>query len=298
MSIPDFQSIMLPFLLNLEDGREHSLHEMLNSLANYFKLTESELKELLPSGKQTIFTNRVGWAYLKKAGLIKPTRRGYFKITSRGQEVLSERPERINISYLSKYPEFVEFKTPKKESNEKAAGEIEEMNPEEALEMSYQQIRWELATDLLENIRNCSPGFFEQMVVELLVTMGYGGSRKDAGEAIGQSGDEGIDGIIKEDRLGLDIIYIQAKRWSGTVGRPEIQKFAGALMGMGAKKGVFITASSFTKEALEYAQAIDARIILIDGEQMANMMIDFDVGVTTVNTYNIKRLDSDYFINE
>lgn len=300
MGIPDFQTVMLPFMINIEDGKEHSLREIIDSLAIVFNLTDTELKELLPSGKQAVFTNRVGWArtYLKKAGLIEATRKGHFKITSRGQDVLSVEPERISVNYLKKFPEFVEFYTAKKEPIAKPVVELEEMNPEESLEMSYLKIRQELAVELLENVKNCSPAFFERMVVELLVTMGYGGSRKDAGEAIGRSGDEGIDGIIKEDRLGLDIIYIQAKRWSETVGRPEIQKFAGALMGKGAKKGVFITTSSFTREALEYAHLIDTRIILIDGEQMANMMIDFGVGVTTVNTYEIKKLDTDYFLDE
>ncbi len=300
MSIPDFQSIMLPFLQHLEDGAKHSNAETMKYLAEYFKLTEAELKELLPSGRQTYFSNRVQWArtYLNKAGLIDYPQKGCSQITMRGREVLAEKLDRITVKYLQKYPEIRDFYLSKKGLPKKPEPDIEEMNPEEALEISYQQIRQELATSILINVKKCSPGFFERMVVELLVAMGYGGSRKDAGEAIGQSGDEGIDGIIKEDRLGLDIIYIQAKRWSGTVGRPEIQKFAGALMGKGAKRGIFITTSSFTKEAVEFARIIETRIILIDGEQMANLMMDFGIGVTTVNTYQIKKLDTDYFLDE
>ena len=300
MSIPDFQSLMLPFLQHLEDGADHSNAEISEHLAKYFKLTEADLKELLPSGRQSYFSNRVQWArtYLNKAGLIDYPQKGLSKITPRGREVLAEKLDKISVKYLQKYPEMLDFYTSKKDLSKKAEPVIEEMNPEEALEISYQQIRQGLAANLLTNVKSCSPAFFERMVVELLVAMGYGGSRKDAGEAIGQSGDEGIDGIIKEDRLGLDIIYIQAKRWSGTVGRPEIQKFAGALMGKGAKKGISITTSSFTKEAMEYARIIDTRIILIDGEQMANLMIDFGVGVTTVNTYEIKKIDTDYFLDE
>lgn len=300
MSIPDFQSVMLPFLQHLEDGAEHSHTEILESLSVYFKLTEAELKELLPSGRQAVFANRVQWArtYLNTAGLIEYPRKGYSQIAPRGREVLAEKVDKISVKYLQKYPEILDFYTSKKSLSKKVLSDDGDVNPEESLELNYQQIRRKLASELLDNIQNCSPTFFERMVVELLVTMGYGGSRKDAGEAIGQSGDEGIDGIIKEDRLGLDIIYIQAKRWSGTVGRPEIQKFAGALMGKRAKKGIFITTSSFTKEALEYARIIDTRIILIDGEQIANLMMDFGVGVTTVNTYEIKKLDTDYFLDE
>ncbi|QGT99774.1 Mrr restriction system protein [Candidatus Syntrophocurvum alkaliphilum] len=301
MSIPDYQSVMLPLLKYIEDGREYSLAEIYDYLAKHFELTDAEIKELLPSGKQAVFRNRVGWArtYLKKAGLIEYTKKAHFKISSRGQELLKENPSEINISILKRYPEFIEFKNTRKNSNNTTVNNsFEEIDPEEGLEMNYQRIRSELASELLDTIKKCSPTFFEKLVVELIVSMGYGGSRKDAGEAIGQSGDEGIDGIIKEDRLGLDIIYIQAKRWQGTVGRPEIQKFAGALMGKSAKKGIFITTANFSNEAIEYVKLIDSKIILIEGEQLASLMIDFDVGVTTVNTYEIKKIDSDYFIDE
>lgn len=300
MNIPDFQSLMLPFLEYVADGKEHSLREIIDYLAGSFGLSEAERKQLLPSGKQSVFNNRVGWTrtYLKKAGLIEPTKKAHFQITSRGRECLQKKPSTINVKLLKKYPEFTDFHTHKKDYGSPDLDILDETSPEEVLELSYQKIRQDLSVDLLESIKKCSPGFFERLVVELLVNMGYGGSRKDAGEAIGQSGDEGIDGIIKEDRLGLDIIYIQAKRWQGTVGRPEIQKFAGALLGKSAKKGIFITTSGFSKEAMEYVAFIDSKIVLIDGEKLANLMIDFGVGVSKVATYEIKKIDTDYFTDE
>lgn len=299
MGIPGFQEMMLPFLQHLKDGEVYANADVSKALANHFKLSDADLKELLPSGKQKVFDNRFHWArtYLKTAGLLKYPEKGFSVITEKGRGVLAEDLEEITIKYLQKFPEIQNFHTPKKKPNKEVQPPVV-MNPEEALEVSYQQIRQKLSAELLENAKGCSPAFFERMVVELLVAMGYGGSRKDAGEAIGQTGDEGIDGIIKEDRLGLDIIYIQAKRWNGVVGRPEIQKFAGALMGKGAKKGVFITTSSFTGEAIDYAKKIDTRIILIDGEMMANFMIDFGVGVTEDSNYVIKKMDTDYFNEE
>ncbi len=303
MSIPDYQSIMLPFLAFASDGQEHSLREAMDHLAEHFNLTEEELKELLPSGKQAVFRNRVGWArtYLKKAVVIENTKRAHFIITERGRDLLKEKPDKIDVNLLKKYQEFREFINPQKDINGNGNDKpevIETLNPEEKLELSYQQLRKELAAELIETVKQCSPEFFEKMVVELLVAMGYGGSRKDAGEAVGKSGDEGIDGIIKEDRLGLDIIYIQAKRWQGTVGRPDIQKFAGALMGKSAKKGIFITTSNFSREAVDFVDKIDSKIILIDGERMAELMTDFGVGVTKVASYDIMKIDSDYFIDE
>lgn len=300
MSIPGFQDLMLPFMEYVADGKEHSLREIIEYLAKKLGLSEAEQKELLPSGKQAVFNNRVGWTrtYLKKAGLIEATKKAHFIITSQGLECLQEKPVEINVRFLKKYPEFIEFHNHKKGEENTDVDLLDETSPEEALEMSYQKIRQDLALELLEAVKKCTPGFFEKLVVELLVNMGYGGSRKDAGEAIGQSGDEGIDGIIKEDRLGLDIIYIQAKRWQGTVGRPEIQKFAGALLGKSAKKGIFLTTSGFSKEAIDYATAIESKIVLIDGEKLSSLMFDFGVGVSQVATYEIKRIDSDYFMEE
>lgn len=300
MAIPDYQSVMLPLLRFSGDGQEHSTREAIDSLADYFKLTEEEKTELLPSGQQATFASRVSWAatYMKKAGLLEATRRAHFKITERGCKVLQQNPSTINVKFLKRFPEFVQFQN-KRNSPEKVvtapkAGN-EEQTPEETIEAAYQSILNDLATELLQQIMKCSPSFFEQIVVDLLVRMGYGGSRKDAGQAVGKSGDGGIDGIINEDRLGLDVIYIQAKRWEGTVGRPEIQKFVGALQGRRAKKGVFITTSAFTSEATSYARMVENKVVLIDGETLAKLMIDFNVGISPVRAYEVKRIDSDYF---
>ena len=274
------------------------MKDAIHSLASEFSLTDEEKNEFLPSGQQTVFTNRVGWActYLKKAGLLLSPRRGYFQITERGRSVVQENPPAVNVKYLEKFPEFVQFKSIRKEKQESEESESSlRQTPHEALEAAYERLRSELAAEILSNVKTSDPALFESIVVELLVKMGYGGSRKDAGRAIGRSGDEGVDGIIKEDHLGLDNIYIQAKRWEATIGRPEIQKFAGALQGQRARKGVFITASDFTKDALDFVSRIDSKIILIDGPTLSRLMIDFGVGVTTVASYDIKKLDSDYF---
>ena len=300
MSIPDYQKLMLPLLKTTSDGAEHTMRETVERLAEELSITQEEQTELLPSGQQAVFANRVAWArfYLKKAGLIESPRRGSLKITERGVSVLNECPELIDNKFLDRYQEFKDFR----ESSAKAQGgktmtlaEDERQTPEENLEQAHQRIRNELVQELLQKILSCSPAFFESLVIELLVKIGYGGSRKDAGERVGQSGDGGIDGIIKEDRLGLDTIYIQAKRWQGSVGRPEIQKFVGALSGQRARKGVFITTSRFTAEALDYVSLIETKVVLIDGEKLAALMIDFDVGVSTQATYVIKKIDSDYF---
>lgn len=308
MPIPTYQEAMLPLLTFAGDQQEHSLSDATKAVSDAFRLTESERNELLQSGRKPIIDDRVGWArtYLGQAGLLQSTRRGFFRISDRGLSVLTTNPTQIDDRYLRQYPEFVEFlsrKTRKRTTDElpTTANEtiIENENtPEEALESSFQVIRNRLASEVLEQVKSCSPNFFERLVVDLLVAMGYGGMREAAGQAVGQSGDGGIDGIIKEDQLGLDVIYLQAKRWEGNVSRPEIQKFAGALQGKRAKKGVFITTSDFTKEAREFAAGIDNKLILIDGLELAEYMIDFNVGTSTVNTYEIKRIDSDYFIEE
>ncbi|KAF0098593.1 MAG: restriction system protein [bacterium] len=298
MTIPDYQSVMKPLLRFTADKLEHSLREAVDSLAIEFRLTQDELKELLPSGQQFVFVNRVGWArtYLKKAGLLESTRRSHFQITPRGMDVLNQAPDRIDVKYLDQFDEFKEFRNLKRTRLEEAVtDDLSDNTPEEALETAYKQLRDTLANDLLLQLKGSSPSLFEKIVVELLVKMGYGGSRNDAGKAIGRSGDEGIDGIIKEDRLGLDIIYIQAKRWDGTVGRPEVQKFAGALQGQLARKGIMITTSAFSKEANEYASRIENKIVLIDGEQIAQLMIDHGLGVSPVAIFEVKKLDSDYF---
>ncbi len=301
MPIPDYQSLMLPLLRIIGDGKEHSLRELIEKLAEQFRLSEDERKELLSSGVQAKFDNRVGWArtYLKKAGLLESTARARFCITDRGREVLKKSPAEINVKFLKQFPEFLEFQNVSRPSREKDANDEEpEHTPEETLESSYQSLRRELAQQILEQVKRSSPEFFERMVVDLLVAMGYGGSRSDAGRAIGQSGDGGIDGIINEDRLGLDVVYVQAKRWETTVGRPIVQTFAGSLEGQRANKGVLITTSQFSKEAQDYVSKIGKKIVLIDGEQLAQLMIDYDIGVTEVSRYVVKRVDLDYFGEE
>ena len=304
MPVPGFQEVMLPLLKLIADDKEHRFRDVVETLANQFKLTDEERRELLQSG-QEVFHNRVGWArtYMKHAGLLASPKRAMIQITKRGKDILKMNPKTVDVKFLNQFPEFVEFHTQKKKINGKATPteeETKEQTPEEQLEESYQEIRKTLAEELIKKVLDMTPSFFEKLVVELIVKMGYGGSIKDAGKAIGKSGDEGIDGTIKEDKLGLDVIYIQAKRWQpgNTVSRPEIHKFIGALAGQKAKKGIFITTSTFTKDAREYIQKIETKIVLIDGEELAQYMIDYNLGVTPQQTYELKRLDSDYFGEE
>jgi restriction system protein len=300
--IPDFQTIMLPFLRILSDEEEHTTNETLQKLAEYFDLTEVELNEYLPSGTQKTFSNRIAWtkSYLKMAGFIENIKRGSFKITEDGKRFLETNPKELNLRVLKTIPAYQERTGRLKDDASTTDNDNlpSDSTPEEILESSYLNIRKNLAQELLLKIKSSSPAFFETLVVELLVKMGYGGSIKDAGRSIGRSGDEGIDGIIKEDKLGLDVIYIQAKRWENVVGRPEIQKFVGALAGQGAKKGVFITTSRFTNEAKEYQPRNETKIVLIDGERLAELMIDYNLAVSTVNIFEIKRIDNDYFGDE
>lgn len=306
MPIPDFQTMMLPVLQQFSDGKEHSMREVLDKLAVVFSVTEQEMSELIPSGKQSSFYNRVGWSrtYLSQSGLLEMTRRTYYKITARGQEVLQRNPARIDMKYLEQFPEYIAFRD-REGTRKRSQGSVENeviqqsisKTPEEMLDYAYQEIRNTLAQELLALVKKSSPAFFERLVVELLVNMGYGGSFREAARAVGRSGDEGIDGVIDEDRLGLDSIYIQAKRWENVVTRPEIQKFVGALMGKHARKGIFITTSSFTNDAINYVSNIDSRVVLIDGKRLAEFMIDYDIGVTGSVVYQLKRVDSDYFSN-
>ena len=304
MAIPDFQTLMLPLLKVVADGREYRLRDVVELLAKEFYLTDEERQQLLPSGRYPTFDNRIAWAktYLKKSGLIDQPRRAYFQITERGREVLKSSPSLINMKFLEQFPEYIAFKESPEEVEEQQqmTPSISAQNgtPEELIENGARTIRKELAGEILQRVKGCPPAFFERLVVELLVKMGYGGTRQDAGRAIGRSGDEGIDGVIHEDRLGLDVIYLQAKRWESVVGRPEIQKFVGALQGQRAKKGVFITISDFTKEAVEYVRNIDNKVVLINGALLANLMIDHNVGVSLAATYEIKKIDSDYFLEE
>ena len=314
MPLPNYEAFMEPLLRLLKDGRTYSSRETFDAIAKAMDLDEADLAAQLPSGRQGVYANRLGWArtYLKMAGLIEAPKRGTYRITPRGLKALANDAGSIDGAYLDRFPEFQAFKQRRHtdggsdaEAGTDTATDAgtdqatpvppSAQTPEESLEQAYQNLRAALATELLGQIQQASPTFFENLVVDLLVAMGYGGSRADAGQALGRSGDEGIDGVIKEDKLGLDVIYLQAKRWTGTVGRPEIQKFAGALQGQRARKGIFITTSAFTRDALDYASRIDTKIILIDGTRLAQLLIDHDVGVSASATYSIKRLDADYF---
>lgn len=304
MSIPDYQTIMLPLLRLAVDGTEHQFREAVERLADEFALTDAERSELLPSGTAHVFANRVGWArtYLKQAGLLASPKRGVLRITADGSALLAKSPTRVDNNLLSQYEPFRTFRARGKAEEEASVQPTlvapAERTPEDDMALAYQRVRKELEAELLEQVKAASPAFFERLVVDLLVAMGYGGSRQDAGRAIGKNGDGGIDGMIKEDRLGLDVIYLQAKRWEGVVGRPEIQKFAGALQGQRASKGVFITTSSYSKDAIEYANVLHTKIILLDGETLVRLMVDHNVAVARVGTYELKRIDTDYFEGE
>lgn len=302
MAIPGFQDIMLPLLQSMSSGTERTNSELISILGKKMGLSREDMEQLLPSGTQATFANRVGWAltYLKKAGLIESTRRAHVVITDSGKMLLQEVPPRLDVKFLRKYEGIVEFlgtSAPKVSVSSQEDSESEE-TPEEAIEKAYLLLRRKLEAELITKVKACTPGYFEKIVVKLLVDMGYGGSLVDAGKAVGRSGDEGIDGIIKEDKLGLDVIYIQAKRWENVVGRPEIQKFVGALAGQRASKGVFITTSSFTSEATTYANGVQQKVILIDGKQLAELMIDHGLGVSTSSSFELKKIDNDFFEEE
>lgn len=300
MAIPDFQTLMLPALRVLSTVSPATTAQVRTAPAAEFGLTAAELAELLPSGRQTTFANRVAWAYsyLKQAGLIASPRRGVYEITARGRETLAQSPGRIDIPFLSRFAEFQAFRQPAGN----APGEIAApaltaaaLTPDEQIRAGYKRLREALAAQLLERTLSLSPSSFERLVVDVLVGLGYGGSRLDAAEVVGGGGDEGIDGIIKEDRLGLESIYVQAKRWQGTVGRPEIQRFAGALQGQRARKGIFITTSTFTADAVSYARGLQTTIVLIDGRQLAELMMEAGVGVSPAEEIRVLRADEDYF---
>lgn len=303
MAVPDFQTMMLPVLYTFSDGRDRQSRDVRTPVAQTLGLSDSDTNEMLASGRQTRFANRIAWCliYLKRAGLLETPRRGVYRVTVRGQELLAHPPTRIDIKFLMRYPEFVEFRNTEGvegEDVESSGSVAAELTPDEQIRSGYERLQRNLAALLLEKTKQASPRFFENLVVELLVAMGYGGSHKDAASVVGQSGDGGIDGIIKEDRLGLESIYIQAKRWDGTVGRPVIQQFAGALQGQRARKGVLITTSSFSRDAVEYAQNLQTTIVLIDGRQLSELMIDYGIGVSDVETIKLKKLDEDYFGEE
>ena len=299
MTIPDYQTIMLPLLELLSDGQERTVRQCVDALALQFGLSKEERSELLPSGQQPVFDNRVGWArtYLKKAGLLESPRRGVVRITQRGAEVLKKGLKDINVEFLMQFEEFKEFKRgrPREEESKESTDKQFQHDPVEQIERAFAYYQDTLTEALLEQVRQLSPPSFERLVVHLLVKMGYGGGLKQATKVVGGSGDEGIDGIINEDKLGLDVIYIQAKQWSNPVGRPEIQRFIGALYGKKGRKGVFITTSTFTKEARDFVKNLEPRVVLIDGDTMARLMIEYNVGVTTKAVYELKSVDQDFF---
>jgi restriction system protein len=307
MAVPDFQTFMLPVLREFADGTEHIYRDVRERVAATLHLSPEDLAERIPSGKKTRMDDRASWAhvYLKQAGLLKSVRRGIYQITPRGQHVLASPPEKITMEFLEQFPEYLEFKARRRSVDGEAQaaatqqavdhGAQSALTPDEQIRAGYELLRASLAEQLLERVRQASPAFFEQLVVDVLVAMGYGGTQEDAARVVGQSGDGGIDGIIKEDRLGLESIYVQAKRWEATIGRPTVQQFAGALHGHRARKGVMITTSNFSREAIEYAKTSQITIVLIDGVQLADYMIEFGVGVSDVDTIKLKRLDEDYF---
>ena len=305
MPMPTHLDAALPVLQAMKDGGEHTRRELADLMANHFTLTPEERTEMLPSGKATVILSRTGWAlaYLKQAGLIQSSRRGWYAITKRGLDSLAAAPARIDRKYLMQFPEFRDFRARSRAGEESDAPERDgashdapaSIPPDEALERAYSRLREDVEAELLDTLKGVTPAFFEQTVIDVLVAMGYGGSRTEAARAIGRSGDGGIDGVIDEDRLGLDVIYVQAKRWENSVGRPELQKFAGALQGQRATKGIFITTSTFTRDAEEYARMIGSRIVLVDGVRLASLMFEYGVGVTARSSYTVKALDGDYF---
>jgi len=301
MPIPDFQSVMRPVLATVQNGAPLPLNELRERVADQFQLTEDERKEHLPSGHQTVINNRVGWArtYLNKAGLLTIPAKGMVQITARGLNALSNGPERITVAWLKQFPEFADFHTAKPQATDIPAVldiATSETTPDEQLVEAHHALMQSLADELLTQVRAATPSFFEQVVVDLMLAMGYGGSRKEAGKATQLTNDDGIDGIIKEDKLGLDVIYLQAKRWSNTVHRPEIDKFIGALTRQRARKGVFITTSDFSMGARDAALGLDIKVVLIDGVELARLMVEHNLGVSVKHVYEVKQLDSDYFV--
>lgn len=302
MAIPKFHEFMLPVLQLTADGKIHTASETMARAADRLSLSDQDRRERIPSGKQTVLYNRVTWAitYLVKAGLLERPQRGQYRVTEFGQQVIRNPPVALTKSWLKEHcAGFDKFVTKRSDtpSGNPMPDPDDDRTPEEQIGQLFEQINTDLAEEIVAQIKQCPPEFFERLVIDVLVSMGYGGSRSDAGQAVGQSGDGGIDGIINEDRLGLDSIYVQAKRWENTVGRPHIQAFAGSLEGARARKGVFITTSTFAQPAKDYVRSIEKRIVLIDGEALARLMIEHDVGVTAAETFRVKKIDSDYFEN-
>jgi restriction system protein len=299
MTVPTFQQMMLPLLTFLQDGGEHDYAEAAAALKKALAVSDEDLAELLPSGKQTKFMNRLYWTkvHLSKALLVETTTPKKFRLTNRGVELLNEMPKTVGMQLLSRFPEYGVFRNGKQSASPTLAPneDVMEETPEEQLEAAYRTIRQNLEQALLSYVLKAPPAFFEQLVIDLLIAMGYGGSRRDAGQAVGKNSDGGIDGIISEDRLGLDIIYLQAKRWQNTVGSPEVRDFVGSLVGHSASKGVFLTTSSFSKDARDYVRKVPQKVVLIDGSRLVELMVDYGIGVSDVIAYHVKKVDTDYF---
>lgn len=304
MPVPEFQAFLLPLLAATGDGQEHRLRDLVPTLADTLKLTDEDRARRLSSGTQTVAENRVYWAgtYLRKAGLLTSPARGKVTITEEGRRVLNTHPSRIDNTFLRQYPSFREFVMGTAQTTADRASALTtaalpqaDISPEERIESGWQEIRTVLGQDLLETVKKVSPRFFERLVVDVLLAMGYGGSRADASRLVGKSGDGGIDGTISEDKLGLDVVYVQAKRWEGSVGREVVQAFAGSLEGFRARKGVLITTSHFTATAHDYVGQVAAKIVLIDGPRLVDLMIEHNVGVEIAKSYELKKMDHDYF---
>ena len=302
MAVPDFQSIMLPFMMELRNGKESQISDLVVELANRFNLTEEDRQALLPSGTQSLFRNRVAWAktHLKQAGLIENPTRGRVRISDQGLKVLDQKPEQINCRFLKKFPSYLKFIGFNNEGTNETKPLPEtvivesKQTPQELMESAFQTLRKATVEDLIDRLKRCSPGFFEIVVVRLLQALGYGAT----GDSLvtGKSGDGGIDGIIKEDKLGLDIVCVQAKRWEGTVGRPVIQAFVGSMDFVRAKKGVVITTSGFSRDAVDYVERIEGKkVVLMDGAMLAGLMIDYKVGVTIFKQYQLAEISNDFF---
>lgn len=302
MAVPDYQELMLPMMRTVADGTDHKVVALVEALSDEYKLTDDERAQLLPSGHQRVIVNRTHWAatYLVKGGLLTRAVRGSVRLTDRGRQVLEAPPPRIDVKFLGQYPEFLAWRARTKPVTV-AEPEQALQDPEELLDSTYAAVRRSVEADLLDNVLASSPEFFEQLVIELLLAMGYGGAQaSEAARHVGRSGDDGIDGVIDEDKLGLDAIYIQAKRWAvdRPVRRPDLQAFAGSLEGQRATKGVFITTSRFTDDAREYVGRISRRIRLIDGDALARLMYDHGIGVRGQRTYDVRRVDTAYFEGE
>jgi len=303
MSVPTFQRLMLPLLqCASEKSGETFLGEISEKIAEQFSLDEADLAQVLPSGKQTVFLNRLNWAksYIAKAGLLESTRRGYFRITPQGRDFLAQNPSDLNVSVLLNFPQFAAWRDSEKSSTNAVDEEerASEINPEEKIALSFQILTKDLSAELIGRVHSFTPAFFESLIVDLLLAMGYGGGRAEMGRALGRSGDGGIDGVIKEDELGLDVVYIQAKRYApaNAVAASEVRDFVGSLEGHRASKGVFVTTSYFPQSAKDFVDRVSKRVILIDGAELARLMIRHNVGVRTKDTYEIKKIDEDYFV--